>query len=365
MDEERLINTLESRLVNIVESSVQRAVTRAIEGLEERLDRRIEDVVSRSIATLEEKLDKRFEAIDKRFEAIDKRFEGIERDIREIKGFQKHESDGIEFEIYSTLKNHLKFEYGTKKIIDFPIKTLSDPYTFKLISDLDAAFLISPYNYRANYSRLAERGIPAPSKKKYIAEKTNIFVLAEAKHYMNTNKIATKLSQFDRIIEMIAIAKRIDEGEDVPEGIHPSFIKFVKREPMFSQINECYLYFGAAYWHKDDMQRFNKDVHTYNDCVLIIKDADATNDKKIKAYNTIKRIEEKWYMNTDDEECVPPKRDLTDDEIVELTDIDGAIAHVEVIIPSGERFSVQENTNEPSGIVAVSVNKGGGEKEDE
>ena len=70
---------------------------------ETRLLSLIEDVVTRAINRLEEKL-------DRRFEGIDKRFEGIERDIREIKGFQKHESDGIEFEIYSTLKNHLKFD---------------------------------------------------------------------------------------------------------------------------------------------------------------------------------------------------------------------------------------------------------------
>jgi hypothetical protein len=324
----------------------------------------IEDVVTRAINRLEERLDRRFEAIDKRFEGIDKRFEGIEKNMREIKGFQKHESDGIEFEIYSTLKKYLKVEYGTKKIIDFPIKTLSDPYTFKLLSDLDAAFLIAPYDYKANYSRLAERGIPAPSSKKYISEKTNIFVLAEAKHYISTNKVAFKLSQFDRIIEMVAIAKRIDAG-DIPEGIHKSFIKFVKREPMFSQINECYLYFGAAFWYKDDMQKFKKDVEVYKDCVSVIKTAGMGSAKKIKAYKSIKNIEERWYTNTDDEECIPPKRDLTDDEIVELEDIDGAIAHVEIIIPSGERFSVNENTNEPSGIVAVSVNKGGGDKKDD
>jgi hypothetical protein len=279
----------------------------------------------------------------------------LKTDMIEVKGFQNHEAQGIEFELYTILKKYLIETYQNMTVDDFPMKVINDPFgkidihghlQQEDITQLDAAFLLKPYTRKFNYKRLKNLSLPIPTKNPQI-NMPYIFIMAEAKHFINSDKIKLKLWQFDRICNLFVLAKRINNTPNelkTPEhfGVHPKFISTIQRNNYLANIDESYLFFGAAYWEKTLLNSFESDVNKRNKLIneFYIQD----NDKKIKIYHQICEIENKWYkMN-----YAPNKSNLSNDEILKIKKIEGAMNYVKFIQPSGERYRiVKENEPEP------------------
>ncbi len=286
-----------------------------------------------------------------KFDAIDRRFDAIYSELKEIKGFQRHEADAIEFELDSVLKKYLKKTYFRMNITKFPIKHINDPYTHEELTDFDAAFLLTPLKHEVDYSRLAAASITIPSKKNQIKE-GNTFILAEAKHYINREKIKRKLWQFDRIINIFNLAKKIKGGETV-QGVHKKFMTTVQRNPFLANIESYTLFFGAAYWEKGLMDDFEDDVAKYKALIDAFNN-EKNDNRKVILYKQLCEIEMEWYSDK-----ATHISTLTVDEITQLGKIDGAMKYVEFIQPSGERYSVKSVVSGPVGIASLSIGAGG------
>ncbi len=314
-------------------------------------------------AEFERKLESRFEQIDRRFEESDKKFEKIDEklmkidetlvrmntQIRELKGFQTHESNAIEFDLQAVLSKWLKKQYPLMTTQPFHMKRFHDPYTYEELTEFDAAFLLTPYKPRPNTKRLAEAGLPFISKEKEYPG-TNIFIIAEAKHYITNDTIYEKLNQFEQIVTIFHIAKQIQAGTHVP-NIHPKFRMMITRINSIANIGESYVFFGAAYWEKDLMRQFENDVDMWN--TYSSKFQIANENDKIRIYTDMIGLEQKWHPHK--YESYGPV--LTKSEIHQLAKLDGILSHVRFIKPSGDRYVVAQ-ANEPIGIAQIPLQGG-------
>lgn len=334
----------------------------------------------------------KFESIDNRFESIDNRFESIDKQLRGLLGFQENESHAIEYELQMILKAHLKKINNGKQIVPYEMKSIKNPYTGKELTEFDGAFIVEPttmpyYNLsrlqklfpkkkKTTDSNTIKTSILSKKNKKinnnnftkknnrYINDSTpKGFVLAEAKHHINADKIKTKLEQFTQILEIFKLAKEIKgkPRDKVDPRINRKFITQVERDKYMSSIdiNQCFLYFGAAYWdsgllralrhdlkeHADEVSKFysisNKiyDVEKQSESDTLLQIEKSIADK-IQIYKRTIRIELKWYI---------PKI-LTDEEASRLEEIKSPFSQIRLIIPSGNRFIVDGIVDEPEGF---------------
>lgn len=311
---------------------------RFLELLDEILDKKLDE-------KLEEKLEKKFE----------EKLRPIRATLDKLQGFQDHEAQAIEFELEMILDKYLKNKYPLMSINKFPFKIIDDPYTKQPITELDAAFLLKPYENKPDYSRLREAGLPMPQR--YITANKNpsyIFVLAEAKHYIHREKIAEKLSQFDRICEVFKLVYILSNKLDTPEnlGVNKEFLSTVQRNKYLANIKESILFFGAGYWQKGLLQEFKSDTNEY--ITLIDKFKNVNGNNKLKIHKRITELKRKWYgKNYKDD-------NLTSVDILGLEKIDDALYNVRFIQPSGDRFVIQDshNTNEQFGITSIPIQGG-------
>lgn len=277
---------------------------------------------------------------------FEKSIEPIKKDIRDLKGFNDHEAHAIEYELQQYLKDYLQKKYPLKIVcVDKIIKAVNDPYDDHEITELDAPFLLKHSIRRANYSRLKEAKLSFPSKEKIIDE-PSIFIIAEAKHYIDYDKVKTKLGQFDEICTVFELAK------NPPTNVTPTFIKTLQHNKYLTNIGESFLVFGAAYWEKRLLFDLEESLETRKD---YIKDfLQESGNNKIELYKKICRIESKWYYPNKQ----PNRIDLPDDKILALKEINGAMSKVIIIKPSGGRFVVGEQTADPVGISQYSLQGG-------
>ena len=280
---------------------------------------------------------------------FEKKIAPIRADIKELKGFVSHESSAIEYELQQKIEEYLTEKYPSRKLEPFGIKRMDDPKTDEEITELDAAFIIKPYNTRKDYARLKEHKLPFPSKEK-INEDGLIFVLAEAKHYIEKSKIKEKLFQFDRIRTIFLMAKKVVDNKS-SVNVSEKFIKTVQHHKFLSDINETILIFGASAWEKRLLIDFTEALDERKQCIE--KFIESSGNQKINIYKQICQIEQNWYESNQ----VPNDPELTDDAIMALDNINGAMSHVKLIKPSGNRFSMSD-TRAPSGIIQYSL-KGG------
>jgi hypothetical protein len=255
---------------------------------------------------------------------IDKKLAPIKKDLQDVKNFQKYEADAIEYEVQLVLQKHLEQSYNVANIKPFPMKNLSDTAGIH-ISELDAAFLIKTVSITP--------------------EDTFMFVLAEAKHYIHRGKVAQKLQQFERMVVMFRVAHKIPIEVDVSQ-YNPVFVKTVQRNKFLTAIQDWKLYFGALYWEKQLAEELQSAIKQckglcFQFSVTVIKN-DAQQDSlenqknkalKLKIYNDIKSIERTWFASS-----FPVQR--TDDEILQLKTLDCILEKVDIIIPSGNRYSI-------------------------
>lgn len=302
----------------------------------------------RLLEILSQMFDKRFEAIDKRFEAIDEKFAAIDArftsvdtqfvkvfsELQKINGkidglqrYQDTESHAIEFELKKVLQKYLTDKYPRMEISPFPIKTINDLSNVP-ITDLDAAFLVSTSIPKIDYTLLKEKGFPPKIVQPNIISRTSILAIAEAKHNINPDKIATKLYQFDRIKTLIHMLK------DVSNNQHPLLIQMAKRNAFLLQISEFRFFFGAAFWHEKTASDLVCDIKKHKRLCNEFKTASP--DVKVDTYREICAIQHRWYKS----KPAPCNPELSDSEILKLTNIDSSLNQIEIITPSGERYAV-------------------------
>lgn len=133
--------------------------------------------------------------------------------------------------------------------------------------------------------------------------------------------------------------------------VHPNFISTVQSHTFMAHVSEYRLFFGAAYWQKNILSRFQSDVEKRNRYCEEFRTA--SNDRKIKLYHDIVQLEMKWYHANQ----LPNSADLSDEDIVMLTDVNGAMNYVDFIEPSGERYRIP-TIHGPAGITALSLHGG-------
>ncbi len=270
------------------------------------------------------------------------RFTNVDIRIKEGKGFQQHESDAIEFELQKIIEKYVTRVFSTMTMKPFEIKEPSDPITGETMTDLDAAFLLSELPLMPNYTRLREHGIRWRPKKQ-TNQPSYIFMMGEAKHYINYEKVAYKLWQFDKMQALFDAAKHVVNGGD-HSLYNDKFIKTVERNLYLSQIDDFLLFFGAAYWEKMLLEALLTAVKSYKKFSEEFKTA--SGKQKIELYNRMYGMQEKWYMYKKYPERAKPR--LRDDEILNLETFECALNFVQLVRPSGERYKIIEE-QEPEG----------------
>ncbi len=280
---------------------------------------------------------------------FEKKIAPIRADIKELKGFVSHESSAIEYELQQKLEEYLLDKYPHRELSPFKMKRMYDPKTDEEITELDAAFILKPYTTRKDYTRLKEHKLPLPSKEK-INKDGSIFILAEAKHYIDKEKIMEKLRQFDKIKTIFSMAKKVVDNQ-TPIDVSEKFIKTVQHHKFLSEISETMLFFGASAWEKRLLMDFTEALDERKQ--HIEKFMESSGNEKIHAYKTICEIEKNWY-NLDK---LPNNPELAENEIMTLNTISGAMSHVKLIKPSGKRFLINED-RVTTGLIQYSL-KGG------
>jgi hypothetical protein len=274
---------------------------------------------------------------------FDKKFKKIDDTLTKLTGFQNYEADAIELELQMVLRKHLKKDNPTMNIYNFPIKTFYDPYTGKTITELDGAFLLKPIIPIIDTNRF-------PLKENI--SNSYIFVLAEAKHHINKNKISKKLYQFDRIIKLFDLTKTLLNSDKINiEKYAPSFITSLKHNAYFVYINKCQLVFGAAYWEKGLLEKLQSAVKDYKKLLNNFRYS-SSSDEKVRIYHDILALEKHWYP-----EGKSLHLDISDQDIILLSDIHGAMEYVDIIYPSGDRFAI-DIPEEPIGISVIPLTGG-------
>jgi hypothetical protein len=308
------------------------------------------------------KMDARFDRVEGRLDTLEGQVSTLQKQMSNVIAFQKYESLAIEHELKAVLKDHLAKKYPLRVVADFPAKKIHDPLTNKLITDLDAAFLVKPFIRRTNTRRLRNAGMIPPTGRNNAPDDNYYFILGEAKHHITRNKIAQKLWQFEKLCYIFDLAKRITDGVANPSESSRQFKMTVTRDKYISKITELSLYFGSPYWDVGLSDTFTDALQEWSDLAESFQLA-STNDEKVAIFKKIVELETIWYTDTNNTNHTTPKATMTDAEIVALNEIDGAMKHVELIVPSGRRYMVQENrmAGVPEGITARA--NGGGMKQ--
>jgi hypothetical protein len=292
------------------------------------------------------------ELLDEKFK---EKLKPIRSTIDKLQGFQDHEAHAIEFELEMILHKYLTNKYPLMSTNKLGMKFINDPYTTLPITELDAAFLLKPYEYSHDYSRLREAGLPIPQK--YDNKNPSfIFILAEAKHYIHREKIAEKLYQFDRICEVFTLVYRILNKLDDPKklGVTKEFLSTVQRNKFLANIKDSILFFGAGYWQKGLFQEFKNDINEY---IKLVNDFKSVNgDNKLNIYKRIIELKRKWYGKN----YSPSKNEKSSDDIIALNTINDAIYNTRLIQPSGDRFIIQDldDKKDPMGISTIPIQGG-------
>jgi hypothetical protein len=270
-------------------------------------------------------LETRMSGLETQISSLEPRMFSLEKQMTDIQGFQKHESDTIEFELHMLLTKHLELKYPLKTIIKFPMKRLYNPFTNAEITELDAAFLLSPMTYKQNYSRLHEAGI----YKKYTIEppstEPSIFIMAEAKHNLNAKKVAEKLNQFDLIRQMFYVAR------NGYEGISDVFRKTLKHNKFMTTIETCVLFFGAAYWEPGLLFELREAVKTYKNMANMFESA--PENQKVSIFRKALELDSRWRRQPVGK--LPPT-----EYIIKMHSLEGSLKYIDFIIPSGSRYVI-------------------------
>jgi hypothetical protein len=181
----------------------------------------------------------------------------------------------------------------------------------------------------------------------------NIFVLVEAKHHINRDKIATKLAQFDKMRAMFKVRNNVLAG--MSTGVHPSFLKALDRHPLLGSILESYLFFGAAFWDKGLLQQLQDAIKRCKFLTLqFSKEKDST--KKIKLYNELCTLERQWYQQDTE------RTGLDEEAIIKLESFDSGLNYVECIVHSGDRYKVAADIDTEDSESNMIIFAGGGGK---
>ncbi len=298
-------------------------------------------------------INERFERVDKRLDSLETAVKDLQSDVKDLqtsvkdlKGFQDHESKAIEIDLQILLKKYLSSRYSTSRIIPLPMVRLWSPFTEKEIMELDTAFLflIEPFYKTQNEFATCEKNYN-------IYSKNDIFILAEAKHRITKNKIKDKLQQFDEILELFKEAKHIltnyihknisnyiTNPDSTINKAKRDFFETVRRYKFLGSIKETILFFGAAHWDKKLLNNIQSDIRKYkayanefNTLHLKTTKNEENKEDKIRLYKLAYEIEKHWYDNR-----IP----LNDEQIVALTKLPSSLQFCELIIPSGDRYTV-------------------------
>jgi hypothetical protein len=327
----------------------------------ENLNKRF-DTIDNRFDTIDKKfdaIDKKFDAIDKKFDAIDKKFDAIDKKLGNLQGFQDNEANAIEGELQMILRKYLIKEHPLMSITDFKIKTISDPVTHQSITNLDAAFLLKPSEYRPDYRRLYEAGISKIMTKQSESILSNIFVMAEAKHYIYRDKIKYKINQFEKIRNFFSLAKKVVEmipkmaPQQIMEQLHVTrqFIETATRNRDFAKVDTFYLFFGAAYWQSGLLLEFQSAIEKYSK--LSDEFITISHNKKIYLYNKMRALEKSWCSEEYYEQTM-----LTPEIVNKLPEYRGILYYVKLIEPSGDRYKIMKK-DEPVGISNIILHGGG------
>ena len=355
LSEERFIELIDIKL-NLSEERFIELIDKKLNLSEERilgvLDKKLNLSQERILGVLDKKLNLSQERI---LGVLDIKLKPIYETLKKLEGFQDNESSAIEFELEMLLQKHLKNEYPLMSIRQFPIKSINDPFTNEKITEFDAAFLLLPLKHHFNYSRLKEAGLPIPKKEIDVKGEENIFILAEAKHFLDDKKIKYKLHQFDRINKIFKIAKMI-KNSDNPQTIydelklHPTFLRVLEYNGFFSSIKESILFFGASYWEKNLLQKLESDIEKRETLINKFYSESQESPKKLDLYKKICTIESNWYNPNEQ----PNSPHLENNKIMELKEIPGAMGYLKFIHPSGERFKISGHI-EPAGTTTSTI----------
>jgi hypothetical protein len=271
---------------------------------------------------------------DTRMSGLESRMSNIEKEVKEIKGFQKLEANAIEYELYMLLKTHLRKTHPFLVVNEFPMKRLHDPTTDIEITELDSSFLLTPIKIVPDHSRLIEAGITISPPVAVSATHESIFVMAEAKHHLTRNKVMEKLAQFERIRHMFKVASSL--GKDASHSYTKKFVETVNKHSFLSSIHKSILYFGAAYWEIGLLQELQHDVEKYKNYKKHFN-LSIHNERKGQLVKGANKLESKWNITLSTEQ------------------IDGVLAYVAFVVPSGHRFTIpidKKDEFEPESLVA-------------
>ena len=238
---------------------------------------------------------------------LKKRVATIETRLSDNDDYRKNESIGIEHEINHAVKPHLKNEYQGQHVVNFPLKSIRDPESNRLITEFDGAFLVQS---------------PDKSEAKLI--------IVEAKHIITTARINTKLVQMSTVNSYIEKARVWHIRQQDPSELTPDDIRLLER---YTDVTFTRQFEASCKQHK---------LYTIKDVFLYVG-GPIWDDYTVKYCNDINNgiTEFKDYSGS-----------LTKDQQLEILNL--CKGHIGTIVPQGVRYKVSD---------ALSVlNEGGGKK---
>lgn len=218
--------------------------------------------------------------------------------VNELDNYKTHESRAIEYEITNRVKSSLNTRFEGFTITKFPLKRLFDPVTDNEITELDGAFLVS-------------------SKPTGTIPVKSYLIIIEAKHFITTDKIETKLLQIYNIHNYLNFAKNI-KNPNKQVHVTPLFRKYVEQYNL-DQINDIYLYIGGPVWDTDTV-KFCTDLNSGKITHLRSK---KVNDKIKKLKTNEKTI-----------------------DIIRMSLLNYGKGHIAYIVPRGLDYVINDGTTE-------------------
>jgi len=158
--------------------------------------------------------------------------------VGSIEKFIKIDSEGVEEELNKAILEHLPHRFPGFTIAPFHLKYLHDPFSAKLITELDGGFIVS-------HTHQSRNALP---ERKYL-------VIVEAKHHVDYKRINYKLQQVYLLKKYIDSAKDITKGNN--EVQYTKKFKDIVNAYQLDTIDEIYLYIGGPTWEPDMVKYVN------------------------------------------------------------------------------------------------------------
>ena len=199
----------------------------------------------------EQKLEEKLEPIRKELIGLKKNIGQLNDRLKNVEGYTKNDSRGIEDEISKNVKYFIYNKYNGSTIKKSNFKKLTNLETNEDITQFDGIYLMSFDDYQSI------------NKKNKINKDTSL-VIVEAKHYITIEQINEKIVQIYKIKKYIDTIKRFNNDDIYRYAFNDitsrKFENTIKHLGLNNLSGKIYLFIGGPTW-EDGSIKYCKDIN--------------------------------------------------------------------------------------------------------